>query len=235
MISEKKQDKNKMDKRRDRCTMSQANAQEIQPEIIVRMITPEDFDAVAELSLKCFGPDNSLKQEHFKSQFTLFPEGQICLEYNGKIVGTALSLIVNFEDYGYDHNYYDICDLGFIRNHNPEGRHLYGIEVAVDADYRGMQLGKRLYEGRRAIARKFNLEKIYIGGRMPDYYKHAEQFSALDYAKEVAKGEIYDPVLTFQMKNGFTLNDVIAKYLPGDEESLEYAALMEWVNPDYSK
>lgn len=215
--------------------MSNAHIEKKQPEIIVRKIEPKDFDAVAALSLKSFGEENSLKQEHFESQYKLFPEGQICLEYDGKIVGTALSLIVNFEDYGYDHNYYDICDLGFIRNHNPEGRHLYGIEVAVDSEYRGMRLGKRLYEGRRNIAKKFNLEKIYIGGRMPGYHEHADEMSALEYAKKAQDGELYDPVLTFQMKNGFVLNTVIDKYLPGDDESREYGALMEWANPDYSK
>lgn len=213
--------------------MSEARQLDENAEIIVREIRKEDFDAIAELSLKCFGPENSLKQEHFESQNKLFPEGQICVEYNGKIVGTALSLIVNFEDYGMDHNYYDICDLGFIRNHNPEGKHLYGIEVGVDEDYRGLQLGRRLYEGRRKICQDYNLEGIYIGGRMPNYYKYADKMNALDYAKEVEKGEIFDPVMTFQMKNGFELYTVIAGYLPDDEESLDNGALMKWDNPEY--
>ena len=57
----------------------------------------------------------------------------------------------------------------------------------------------------------------------------------MEYAQEVMKGKIYDPVLTLQMKNGFELNKVIANYLPGDEESLEYAALMEWKNNDCTR
>lgn len=210
--------------------MPQVNLKVNVDEIVVRNIVKEDLDDIAKLSMKCFGPDMSLKHEHFESQLELFPEGQICLEYNGQIVGTALSLIVNFEDYGDNHTYYEISDLGFIRNHNPKGRNLYGIEVGVNEDFRGMQLGRHLYDGRRRICKEFNLDSIVIGGRMPNFYKYAEQMSADEYAQEVMKGEIYDPVLTFQMKNGFELNKVIANYLPGDVESLEYGALMEWKN-----
>jgi ribosomal protein S18 acetylase RimI-like enzyme len=213
--------------------MPQLNLKKNIQKIVVRNILKKDLDDVAALSMKCFGPDMSLKHEHFESQLELFPEGQICLEYNGQIVGTALSLIVNFEDYGNQHTYYEISDLGFIRNHNPKGRNLYGIEVGVNENFRGMQLGRHLYDGRKRICKKLNLDSIVIGGRMPFFYKYAEQLSADKYAQEVMKGKIYDPVLTFQMKNGFELNKVIANYLPGDVESLEYGALMEWRNRDY--
>ena len=105
--------------------------------IVVRKLKEEDLEAVSALSLKCFGPENGLKMEHLQSQLELFPEGQICATLDGKVVGAAMSVRVKFEDYGYDHNYYDVSDHGYIRNHNPEGQDLYGIEVAVDADYRG--------------------------------------------------------------------------------------------------
>ncbi|WP_342511394.1 GNAT family N-acetyltransferase [Sporosarcina sp. FSL K6-1522] len=213
--------------------MPQVNLKNQAQEIVVRNILKEDLDAVAALSMKCFGPDMSLKHEHFESQLELFPEGQICLECNGQIVGTALSLIVNFEEYGDEHTYYEISDLGFIRNHNPQGRNLYGIEVGVDEAFRGMQLGRHLYDGRRRICQEFNLDSIIIGGRMPNFYKYAEHMSADEYVQAVMAGNLYDPVLTFQLKNGFQLKKVIANYLPNDVESLEYGALMEWKNTDY--
>lgn len=215
--------------------MTQAHSTNHIKEIVVRNIVHEDLDAAAALSMKCFGPEMSLKREHIESQIELFPKGQICVEYKGEIVGTALSLIVNFDDYGEEHTYYEICDQGFIRNHNPNGRNLYGIEVGVNEEFRGMQLGRRLYEGRRRICKELNLDSILIGGRMPFFYKYAKQMSAAEYAQEVMKEKIYDPVLTFQMKNGFELNKVIAGYLPKDEESLEYGALMEWKNEDYTR
>ena len=46
-------------------------------------------------------------------------------------------------------------------------------------------------------------------------------------------GDIYDPVLTFQIKEGFQFCDIIDKYLIGDTDSLEYATLIVWLNHDY--
>lgn len=203
-------------------------------DVIIRSIYPDDLDDVAAVSLKTFGPEMALTKENIKSQLERFPKGQVCVEYEGEIVGAAMSLIVNFEDYDYDHTYDEICDDGYIRNHNSNGKHLYGIEVGVDPDYRNMKLGKLLYDARREICKDLNLQSIIIGGRMPNYYKHADEMTALEYAKKVAAGELYDPVVTFQVKSGFELLNVIPGYLPGDEKSLEYAALMEWTNDDYA-
>jgi len=45
--------------------------------------------------------------------------------------------------------------------------------------------------------------------------------------------KIYDPVLTFQLGNGFVIKRILKDYLPEDKESQGYAALLEWSNPFY--
>src|SRR5699024_9219 len=202
-------------------------------DLVIRSIYPEDLDEISALSIKCFGPEMCLKKEHFSSQLKLFPEGQACVEYKGKIVGCAISVKVNIEDYGHNHNYDQISDEGYIRNHNPHGKHMYGIEVGVDPDYRNMKVGKLLYDARRKICRELNLESIFIGGRMPNYHKYADEMDALEYAKRVVAGEIYDPVATFQTKCGFDLVTVMPEYIPDDAESKGYASLMEWKNDEH--
>ncbi|HET7579586.1 MAG TPA: bifunctional GNAT family N-acetyltransferase/carbon-nitrogen hydrolase family protein, partial [Bacillales bacterium] len=173
------------------------------------------------------------KREHFESQLNIFPEGQVCIEYDGEIIGSCSSIIVNFEEYGEDHSFDEIADEGFIRNHNPDGVNLYGIEVVVHPDYRSMKIGRRLYEERRKICQKFNLKSILFGGRIPNFHKYADQMTAEEYVEQVIKKNLYDPVLTFQLMNGFQLRTVMPHYLPDDRVSLEYATLMEWHNPDY--
>jgi ribosomal protein S18 acetylase RimI-like enzyme len=204
-------------------------------DVIIRSIRPDDLEKIAALSLKSFGPAMALQYEHFKSQLEIFPEGQVCVEYDGKIVGCAISLIIDIADYGHAHTYEQISDEGFIRNHKPDGKNLYGIEVGVDPDYRNLKLGKLLYDARRKICKDLHLKSILIGGRMPNYHLHADHMTALEYAEKVVAGELYDPVATFQSKSGFHLLTVIPGYLPGDEESLEYASLMEWVNEGYEE
>lgn len=213
--------------------MMSLNLKMVKDDVIVRNIQDSDVRKIVDLSHKCFGSEMSLKSEHFKNQLKLFPEGQICVEYKGKMVGNASSLIVNMDDYSDEHCYEEICDEGYIRNHNPTGNHLYGIEVGIDPDYRKMKLGRHLYNGRKRICQDLNLKSIFIGGRMPFFYKYADHLSAEEYVAKVQEEKIYDPVLTFQMRNGFELKHVIKNYLPGDEASLQYGALMEWKNKDY--
>ena len=53
------------------------------------------------------------------------------------------------------------------------------------------------------------------------------------YVDKVQSGEIGDPTLTFQLRQGFTVLDVVPGYLDKDPESLGYAAVIEWMNPDH--
>ncbi|MFD1705998.1 GNAT family N-acetyltransferase [Siminovitchia sediminis] len=205
-------------------------------QIGARFMTLDDIYNVNKMAVIGFGdPEIPFKPEHLASQIKIFPEGQVVVEHDdGSIVGSCSSVIVNFEkDYGVNHSFDDISDNGYIRNHNPKGRNLYGTEVVVHPDYRGLKIGKRLYQARRAIAKAFNLESILFGGRIPNYHKYADQLTAEQYAQKVVDGEIYDPVMTFQLKNGFEFKAILPNYLPTDPESMKYAALLEWKNPDY--
>lgn len=194
-----------------------------------------DIYKVNEMAAIGFGdPSIPFKPEHLASQIERFPEGQVVVEHeDGSIIGSCSSVIVNFEEYGVNHSFDHISDKGYIRNHNPEGKNLYGTEVVVHPEYRGLKVGRRLYEARREIAKAFNLESILFGGRIPNYHKHAHELTPEQYAKKVVSGELYDPVMTFQLRNGFEFKAIMPNYLPQDAESLKYAALMEWKNPDY--
>ncbi|MBW2421858.1 MAG: GNAT family N-acetyltransferase, partial [Deltaproteobacteria bacterium] len=53
-----------------------------------------------------------------------------------------------------------------------------------------------------------------------------------EYVDKVAKREIYDSTLTFQLDNGFEVRGVLADYL--EEEAIDnWAALIVWENPDH--
>lgn len=74
------------------------------------------------------------------------------------------------------------------------------------------------------------MKNIMFGGRIPNFHKYAETMSVNEYIEQVKEEKIYDPVLTFQLRNGFNVIAVMENYLPDDHESLKYATLMEWVN-----
>ena len=202
-------------------------------EVCVRLLTIEDFDDLVTLQTACFPTMQPWNKAQIESQLQVFPEGQICLDYKGSLVASSSSLIVDFSEYADWHDWKVIADNGFIRNHDPEGDTLYGIEIMVHPDFRGMRLSRRLYEERKEVARKYNLQRIMIGGRIPGFASYADSMSAREYAEYVLYKDIFDPVLTAQLANGFILRSLIPGYLKEDEESLGYATQLEWTNLDY--
>ncbi|MCF8039292.1 MAG: GNAT family N-acetyltransferase [Desulfohalobiaceae bacterium] len=169
-------------------------------------------------------------REEFASHLARFPQGQICIEDRGKVVAAALSLIIDFSRYGENHTYHQIVGEGHLKNHDPDGDYLYGIEVFVNPDYQGMRLGRRIYDARKEICENLNLKGILLGGRIPGYRKVADEMTPQQYIQMVKSKEIHDPVLTFQLANDFHIKKLIKNYMPEDRESLGYAVLLEWNN-----
>jgi predicted amidohydrolase/ribosomal protein S18 acetylase RimI-like enzyme len=201
--------------------------------IHVRPLTPADFDDLIELQAACFPGMGTWSRDQIVGQIERFPEGQICVEYQGKLVASSSSLIVDFDLYSEWHNWREIASGGFITNHSYDGDTLYGIEIMVHPTFRGMRLARRLYQARKELARRFNLARIIIGGRIPGYGKYADEMSAREYAEQVTQRGLYDPVLTTQVANGFVLKRLIPNYFPSDTESRGYATFLEWTNLEY--
>ncbi|HSF16092.1 MAG TPA: GNAT family N-acetyltransferase [Vicinamibacteria bacterium] len=200
--------------------------------IKLRPIESKDFDQIIALHARCFPGMLNWTKEQLQSQIDTFPEGQLCIEHRGKIVASCSSLIVEFSEYSEWHNWQEISDNGYIRNHDPEGDTLYGMEMMVDPDYRGMKLARRLYDARKELVVERNLYRIIIGGRIPGYGKHSKKMTAREYVDDVLDKRLFDPVLTVQLANGFKLMRLIPDYLPDDDESRGYATFLEWVNID---
>ena len=163
----------------------------------------------------------------------IFPEGQVVTVVDGKIVGCALSIIVDYNLVKGDHTYAQVTGNETFNTHNPHGNILYGIEVFIHPDYRGLRLARRMYEYRKDLCETLNLKAIMFGGRIPNYYKYADRLRPREYINKVRQREIYDPVLTFQLSNDFHVRKVMTNYLPNDEESKHYATLLQWDNIYY--
>jgi predicted amidohydrolase/ribosomal protein S18 acetylase RimI-like enzyme len=206
---------------------------EFETKLVVRPLRIEDFDALVALQARCFPGMPTWTVEQIESQLRHFPEGQFCVEYDGALVASAGSLIVDFEKHEDWHNWKAISDSGYIRNHNALGDTLYGIEIMVDPEFRGLKLARRLYEARKQLARSRNIRRIIIAGRIPGYSEHASAMSASEYADHVIAKKLYDPVLTVQLSNGFALKGLIPDYLPSDIESNGFATFLEWTNLDF--
>jgi predicted amidohydrolase/GNAT superfamily N-acetyltransferase len=200
----------------------------------LRNIELSDYDDICEIMDSVYADiGGSWTKKEMKSHLNFFSKGQICIEDNGKVIAAAFSLIVNYANYGDKHTYKQITGNGLLSNHDPKGDTLYGIDIFVHPEFRGMRLGRRLYDARKELCETLNLRAIIVGGRIPGYKKYAKKLSPRQYIDEVKKKEIFDPVLTFQLANDFHLRKIVQGYLPDDLDSKAYAALLEWKNALY--
>jgi predicted amidohydrolase len=205
--------------------------------IEVRNLTLMDYMGLRESMLEAYKNwhGSVWMEEHIRKLLEIFPEGQIVVVFDGRVVGVALSIIVNYSDFSDDHSYKEITGNYTFSTHTPKGDILYGIEVFVHPEFRGLRLARRLYDARKELVERHNLKGIIFGGRIPNYAQHAAQMSPKEYIERVKMKEIYDPVLTFQLSNGFHVKKLLQNYMPGDEESKEHATLMEWNNVLYTQ
>ena len=172
--------------------------------IELKYLTIDDFAELKEATLESYGGvlNSYWKEHHIEDLTAMFPEGQVIIKIDGNIAGCALSLIVDYDSIDDEHTYEDIIGGESFKNHNPNGDVLYGIDVFIKPQYRGLRLGRRLYDYRKEVCENLNLKGIVFGGRMPNYHKHSE-LTPKQYIEMVKLKEIHDPVLSFQIANDF--------------------------------
>ena len=180
-------------------------------------------------------PDAIWKESQIKTLVSSFPEGQVVIRINNEFAGCALSIIVDYDLFDHKHTYRQITGDFTFNTHTSEGDILYGIDVFIRPKFRGMRLGRRLYDYRKELCERLNLKGIVFGGRIPNYHRYHNDISPKEYIQQVRKKEIHDPVLDFQLSNDFHPAKILQGYLEGDKESKEYAVLLEWDNVFYEK
>jgi predicted amidohydrolase/ribosomal protein S18 acetylase RimI-like enzyme len=215
--------------------MEKIDIHEFESKVKIRPLIIDDFEALVSMQKKCFPSMKIWTRENIENQVRIFPEGQIAIEIDGMLAASSSSLIIDSDDFDMNMNWDEVCDKGNIGTHDPEGDTLYGMEIMVHPDYRGMKLATRLYEARKNLARELNLMRIVIGGRLPGYKKFRNKLTINQYVDQVTSKAIFDPVLTPQLSNGFSLKKVLKEYLDEDKESSGFATYLEWTNFDYTE
>jgi hypothetical protein len=204
----------------------------------VRNTEPRDFAAIGELCKRIYPDTEPWAPPQLSSHLKMFPEGQFVAVHGQEenLVGMCASLVVDWEDYGMLDDWVKFTADGLFTNHDlKRGRTLYGAEVIVDPTLQHHGVGDKLYCARRELANRFKLWRIRAGSRLRGFHNYTGIFSAEDYIIQVVHGSLHDPTLSFQLKEGFHVLAVVPHYLSEDPESLGYAAVIEWLNPQFIK
>lgn len=198
-------------------------------------IEPEHFKALEQLQRICYETlaDHELMNEDmFESQYKIFRDGQFVALDGERVIGQGSGFFLNFDFDHPQHTFKEICANFYFTNHNPNGAYYYGADISVHPDYRGAGVGKKLYKARQDLCRRTNRRGIIAGGVIPGYVNYKNSLTIPDYVDKVVRGELTDPTLTFQLKNGFHVRGLIENYIE-DSASDNWATLIVWDNKGF--
>jgi ribosomal protein S18 acetylase RimI-like enzyme len=205
--------------------------------LIIRNTGPDDIEKIVKLQQESFPIlaryDNIWHPEELKSHLQIFPQGQlVVVEEDGEVVGSASTLIVTLNPEYAEHTWKGITSDGMFTDHNPNGDSLYGADISTHPKFRHEGIGSMLYGARKELVLRLGLRRMISGGRLFSYQDYADKMSAFEYANKVINGELHDPVLSFELDNGFKFIKILPEYLD-DTRSQNYASFIEWLNPQF--
>lgn len=204
-------------------------------EVEITTILPEHARPLAELQRICFptlGPQELMGEDHFLKHCDIFPEGEFVALVDGQVVGLGSGFLVTFDFDHPGHTFNEIIAGGYYTNHDPDGDYYYGADISVHPDYRGRGIGRILYNARKRLVREMNLRGIVAGGVLPGYPAVRGELSIPEYVDKVVAGELFDPTLTMQLRNGFKVRGLLENYID-DSNSDNWATLIVWENEGY--
>ena len=186
--------------------------------------------AVGELERLCFphaDPAELIDLEDAVEAARTFPEGFFVVLDGERVVGQGAGIFLDFDFAHPQHNILSITGAHQCGNHDPNGAWYYGTDIAVHPEYRRRGIGHMLYELRKDLVRRHGKRGILAGGHIPGFAAHKRAMSAAEYIDRVARGELYDPTLSFQLHQGFRVVTALENYLK-DEATDSWSALIVW-------
>jgi len=149
----------------------------------------------------------------------------------GKVVACSTDFRTRVDFHHYQHRYIEAVAGNWLTRHDPEGDWLYGADIGVLPEYRGLGLSRLLYQARQNLARRLGL-KGHVAGSMPKgYHRYASEMPIEEYVHRVVRGELQDPVLSVQLRRGYRVYGIIPDYLE-DPSCLNYGVFVVWRNPE---
>ena len=163
----------------------------------------QQLEELQKIVFPTLASDELINSRHYVKHLEIFPEGQFVITDKDKVIGMTSTMRSSFNITEYHHTFKETIAGGWMTNHNPDGDWLYGLDIGVHPDYRGLGLARVLYRARHDIARQLKLKGQITVGMMSGYGAISREMSGEAYYKELVAGKRFDPTISTQMKIGF--------------------------------
>lgn len=177
------------------------------------------------------------REEHILAHIERFPQGQFAVQLlsgvnAGNCVGMATTMRASRPPTAPALPWLETIGDMTLSAHEPDGDWLYGVEMGVHRHYQRHGIGAGLYQARFDLCKRLNLRGMYAIGMLMGYQDYAEKMDVTEYGEKVVAGELKDPTVSFQLKQGFRAQGVVTDYC--DEWAANNTGvLIVWDNPDY--
>ena len=181
----------------------------------VRLLRLDDGHDATEIAARCYpflDPALRFQESDVDDHVRVFPEGAFAAVVDGRLAGFAVGWLMNFDLDDPGHRLEDVMESD---QHDPSGDWYYGLDIAVDPEFRGRGIGGMLYEARKDLVRRLGKRGIVAGGMIPGYRAVQHDMTPFEYVAQVVTGERQDPTLSFQLANGFAVHGLLPRYVDG--------------------
>ncbi len=190
------------------------------------------LEAIQRASFPSLAPEELISAEQYAAHMRVFPEGQhaVVEQDSGQVVACSTDLRTRIDFSHYQHKYLEAVGGNWLSTHDPQGDWLYGADIGVHPDYRGLGLSTLLYTARQNLVRRLGL-RGHVAGAMPKGYAPYQRDMPIEaYVARVVRGEMFDPVLSIQLRRGYNVWGIIPDYL-NDPSCGNYGVFIVWRNP----
>jgi hypothetical protein len=200
----------------------------------IRVMQRADYAAIQAIGRRVYPHEEPYSDNELDEHMARFPQGQFIAVHlpTQTVAGAHFTLRLQFSDFREDDPWDVLTDHGTFDDDNPNGHTLYGADVFVSPDHQHHGLAHALTDVARGLVVAENLWRMVGGSRLPGYGQVAATMSAEEYVAEVVAGTRVDPVLTCHLKDGWSVVKPIRGYMQHDPESANWAALIQWINPN---
>jgi len=187
----------------------------------IKNINKKEIKEIMRVENDVWEPSIRATEDKFSSRFKIFPEGIFGAYVKDVLVGVSTSqridscILLSWDL---------VTDFGYIKRTNkPFGKYLYVVSLGVAKDYRGNGIGTLLLDAQKGLMKKLSLDSLFLGSRIPGYYKSNESIE--NYLEK-------DPEILFYIKNGFNMEQLKKDFMREDKKSKGYGIIMGYKNED---